>query len=114
MSSNKLDPIHAVANMALAMIEIQKDLAVLNRKYIELADTVVKMDSALIGKFSSVDKILGNCVELLKELPNAANTQRKEGNGVDEENLRRKESEERILCNDKRREAEGCGGEKEI
>lgn len=105
--SNKLDPVHAVASMALALVEIQKDVSQLQRKFVELSDTVVKLNNSLVAKFKGVDGALNYCLDRLKEeVPNAANVQRKQDNGIYEEDLRSQEGQTGVLCDGERGEAE--------
>lgn len=110
-NGNRLDPIHAVASMALALVEIQKDLGVLHRQFVQLSDTVVKMDGALISKFAGVDKALAFCLaELKKEIPDEPDSQGKKDNDLNEEDLRAKKGEAGVLLDDSGEKAQGGGG----
>ena len=117
--SNKLDPVHAVASMALALVDIQKDLNQLHRKFIELTDTLVKMDTSLRSKFKSVDDAVNFCFaklsedEAKKEVPSATDQKGVQDNEVDEEDLRSEESEGGVLRDDRGEEAQGGTREKQ-
>jgi hypothetical protein len=112
--SNKLDPVHAVASMALALVEIQKDLNQLHRKFIELTDAVTQMDASLIAKFKGVDGALNYCLAKLKEeVGDATDEKGKQGDGVDEKDLRSQEGEAGLLRDGERGEAEGGSREEQ-
>ena len=113
--TNKVDPVHAVTNMALALVEIQKDISVLHRKYHQMTEAIGQIDKALIGKFGNIDKTLHDLsMQLqLKGMTNASNDQRQKDNGFHAENLRPEEGEAGVLRNDSGGEADGRGTQDE-
>lgn len=98
--TNTIDSTNAVAQLALAFVEAQKDISALRRNVESLWQAVKTIDQGAAQRFTEIDN-------LLKGSKHATNIQRKKDTKVNEQNLRSQESEASVLRDDKRGENQG-------
>lgn len=68
MTDNKLDPIHAVASMALALVEIQKELSQLRRFVDVMANNIHQIDQGSASAFKKIQEQFNSVDESFKDL----------------------------------------------
>lgn len=89
--NNKLDPVHAVASLSLAFIEVQKELSQLRRQFDIMYNQLHQVDQGVASKFKELDSRLEALVLIVQGGNHATNIQGEENPQSDDQAVRSEE-----------------------